>query len=125
MADEVRNVDDLTVGLGFSDKGLVNSDVSHGDDGKPISPVSKNSFEKIVHVAKDFIPNKIMKKVTERLKNKKVEKTIKAAKFKKRFKACFKCRQERHLTKHCKQVDETSLSSSKRHGSDGKGNKNG
>ncbi|KAI3776646.1 hypothetical protein L1987_46433 [Smallanthus sonchifolius] len=123
-ADEVCDVDDITIGLGFNDKGLVNSNASQADDCKPVSYVSQNCFDKIVHVAKDFIPIKFMKEVAERLKNKKVEENTKAANFKRPFKACFKCGQEGHLIKHCKQVDETSSSSSKRHGSDGKGNKN-
>ncbi|KAI3775950.1 hypothetical protein L1987_45710 [Smallanthus sonchifolius] len=155
-ADEFCDVDNLTVGLGFSDKGLINSDVSQPDDYKPVSPVSKNCFDKIVHVAKDFIPTKFMKedddssdelkikkedaihihsteklpspwnmdKVDERKKNKKVEETTQAANFKKPFKACFKCVHERHLIKHFKKVDETSSSRFKRHGSEGKGNKN-
>ncbi|KAI3742383.1 hypothetical protein L1987_60063 [Smallanthus sonchifolius] len=157
-ADKVREVDNITAGLGFSNNVLINSDISQTADCKPISPVSMNCFDQIVHVAKDFIPIKFIKegssdiashsvlypanisndevnniltnkgpcnmdKVAERLKNKKVEENIKAAKFKKPFKACFKCGEEGHVVKHCKQV-ETSSSSSKRHGSDGKGNKN-
>ncbi|KAI3815532.1 hypothetical protein L1987_15203 [Smallanthus sonchifolius] len=179
----------------------------------PTSPVSKNCFDQIVHVAKDFIPIKFMKEgtiqhqsldthkerpkvskndesvgssdiashyvlypanlsndevnnildqqgvilqdddssvepkiekvdaihihttekppspwnmdiVAERLKNKRVEETKKAAKFKKPFKVCFKCGKEGYVVKHCKQVDKTNSSSSKRHGSDDKGNKN-
>ncbi|KAI3754928.1 hypothetical protein L1987_54720 [Smallanthus sonchifolius] len=61
--DRVCDVDDITVGLGFSDKGLVNSDVSQADDYKTISLVSTNCFNKIVHAAKDFIYIKFMKKV--------------------------------------------------------------
>ncbi|KAI3821271.1 hypothetical protein L1987_08835 [Smallanthus sonchifolius] len=57
-----------------------------------------------------------MDKLAARLKNKKVEVTMRTTKSKKPFKACFKCGQEGYLIKHCKEVDETSLSSLKRHG---------
>ncbi|KAI3810965.1 hypothetical protein L1987_20666 [Smallanthus sonchifolius] len=49
-------------------------------------------------------------KVAKRLKNKKVEETTIAAKFKKTFKACFKYGEEGHMVKHCKQVDKISSS---------------
>ncbi|KAI3815531.1 hypothetical protein L1987_15202 [Smallanthus sonchifolius] len=210
---KVREVDNITTSLGISNKDLINSDISQTTDCKPTSPVSKNCFDQIVHVVKDFIPIKFMKEgtiqhqsldthkerpkvsknddsigssdiashyvlypanlsndevnnildqqgvilqdddssveptiekvdaihihatekppspwnmdiVAERLKNKRVEETTKAAKFKKPFKVCFKCGKEGYVVKHFKQVDKTSSSSSKRHGLDDKGNKN-
>ncbi|KAI3825297.1 hypothetical protein L1987_06778 [Smallanthus sonchifolius] len=63
-ADEVLDVNDITVGFGFSNKDLVNSDVSQDDDCKPLSPASNNCFDKIIYVAKEFIPIKFMKEGT-------------------------------------------------------------
>ncbi|KAI3784062.1 hypothetical protein L1987_43154 [Smallanthus sonchifolius] len=77
-----------------------------------------------VHTTKPLPSPCNMAKVAEHLKTKETEETKMVAKFKKPFKPCFKCGQEGHLIKHCKQVDETSASSSKGDGSDGKGNKN-
>ncbi|KAI3815552.1 hypothetical protein L1987_15223 [Smallanthus sonchifolius] len=63
-ADKVHEFDNITVGLGFSNKDLINSDISQTADYKPTSPVSKNCFDQIVHVAKDFIPITFMKEGT-------------------------------------------------------------
>ncbi|KAI3814091.1 hypothetical protein L1987_18836 [Smallanthus sonchifolius] len=62
-ANKVRDVDNVTVCRGFN-KGLVNSDVSQVVDCKPVYPVSKNFFDQIEHVAKDFVPIKFMKEGT-------------------------------------------------------------
>ncbi|KAI3786513.1 hypothetical protein L1987_40251 [Smallanthus sonchifolius] len=60
-ADNVREVDNITAGLGFSNKDLINSDISQTADCRPTSHVSNNYFDQIVHDAKDFIPIKFMK----------------------------------------------------------------
>ncbi|KAI3744556.1 hypothetical protein L1987_57639 [Smallanthus sonchifolius] len=76
-----------------------------------------------IHTIEKFSSPWNMDKIVERLKNKRVEETKRATKSKKPFKACFKCGQEGHLLKHCKQATVTRSFSSKRHVSEGKGNK--
>ncbi|KAI3712212.1 hypothetical protein L1987_70763 [Smallanthus sonchifolius] len=124
-ADEVCDVDDIKVGLGFSEKSLVSSDISQDDDCKRVSPVSKNKVDAIpIHTTEKLPSPSNRDKVAERLKNKRVEERTKAEKLKRPFKACFKCGQGGHLIKNCKQVDEASSSTSRKHNPYGKGNKN-
>ncbi|KAI3784199.1 hypothetical protein L1987_43293 [Smallanthus sonchifolius] len=68
-ADKVCDVNAITVGLGFSNKGLVNSVVSQADECKPTSHVSKNCLDQIIHVAKEFIPIKFVKEGTMEKQN--------------------------------------------------------
>ncbi|KAI3795143.1 hypothetical protein L1987_37791 [Smallanthus sonchifolius] len=66
--------DYITAGLGFSNKDLINSDISQTADYKATSPVSKYCFDQIVHVAKDFIRIKFMKEEDNSSDEQKIEK---------------------------------------------------
>ncbi|KAI3810696.1 hypothetical protein L1987_20318 [Smallanthus sonchifolius] len=169
-ADKVCDDNVITVGLGFSNKGLVNNDVSQADDCKLTSPISNNCFDQIVQVAKVFIPikfvqegmmqkqnlvpkvsksadsvgssdisshsvlyhanlsndevNNILDKQGVILQNDDISDELKIEKVDAIHIHTTKKLPKGHVIKHCKQVDKTRSSSSKGHGSDGKGNKN-